>query len=224
MRERLAWDKDSLKWIHAPNSIMPSTNSTANTPRQSVHFNTAPPMMGADTGAIPLMAPTIANALARLAPLNLSVAIEREITIPPAAAQPCTKRNRTKNQMPGAQMHPNVAPKKSHKEIRSGKRRPYLSLSGPNRICPAAKPNMEKVSPNCTCGVLALKNAVMAGRLGKYISVTNGPKAVSMPKNTNKKKAELRLFVECPCQVFLVFLILKYSIFFGSKFSNFRLL
>ena len=61
---------------------------------------------------------------------------------------------------------------------------------------------MENVSPSCTIDTLTPKYCVIAGRLGRYMSVTNGANAVSMPRKTNKKKAELRLLVEDPCQVF----------------------
>ena len=156
-RERLARESDSLKCTQAAVSARPSTNKMPNTPRQPVTFNTAPPSTGAATGAMPLIAPIMASALARLAPLNLSVAMEREITIPPAAAMPCTKRSTTNVWMFGAKIHASVEAKNSHMEISSGARRPYLSLSGPNRICPAARPSMENVSPSCTAEVPALK-------------------------------------------------------------------
>lgn len=81
--ERLARESDSLKWIQAAVRQMPRTNKTAKMPCQPVIFNTTPPITGAVTGAIPLIAPITAKAFAKLAPLNLSVAIEREITMPP---------------------------------------------------------------------------------------------------------------------------------------------
>ena len=54
-----------------------------------------PPMTGAATGATPLIAPITASILASSFPENLSVATEREITIPPAPATPCISRKVT---------------------------------------------------------------------------------------------------------------------------------
>ena len=67
-----------------------------------------PPIMGAATGATPLMAPTIAKALAKSRPENLSAAIERAITIPPAPAIPCKKRIPRKNSILGAKIQAKV--------------------------------------------------------------------------------------------------------------------
>ena len=156
----------------------------ANTPRQPVTFNTAPPITGAATGAMPLMAPITAKALAKLAPLNLSVAIEREMTIPPAPAIPWIKRKAIKTSILGEKIQASVEPKNNHMDTNSGWRRPNLSLNGPNKICPTANPSMEKVSPSCTMEALVLKYDVIAGRLGKYISVTKGPKADKPPMVT----------------------------------------
>ena len=47
-------------------------------------------MIGAATGATPLIAPIIASVFANSLPVNISVATEREITIPPAPAIPST--------------------------------------------------------------------------------------------------------------------------------------
>ena len=49
-----------------------------------------PPATGAATGATPLIAPIIASIFANSLPEYLSAAMEREITIPPAPAIPCT--------------------------------------------------------------------------------------------------------------------------------------
>lgn len=69
-------------------------------------------------------------------------------------------------------------------EIIRGSLRPHLSLKGPKISCPNAKPSIEKVKPICTIETLVLKKTCMEGKLGKYISVTNGPKAVNIPKKT----------------------------------------
>ena len=54
-----------------------------------------PPATGAATGATPLIAPIIASIFASSLPEYLSAAMEREITIPPAPAIPCTTRQPT---------------------------------------------------------------------------------------------------------------------------------
>ena len=64
-------------------------------------------------------------------------------------------------------------------EIISTGLRPYLSLSGPRNICPNPRPAMPVVSPNCTIGTEHLKNSVISGRDGRYISLTKEPKALS---------------------------------------------
>ena len=63
-------------------------------------------------------------------------------------------------------------------------RRPYLSLNGPNKSCPAARPIMLNVSPSWTIGIVVRKSPVMLGNAGRYMSVTNGANAVNAPKNT----------------------------------------
>lgn len=64
----------------------------------------------------------------------------------------------------------------------NGLRRPYLSLIGPNTSCPAAKPTSPVVSPSCTNAVEHPNHFSIAGRTGRYISMTKGPKALSAPK------------------------------------------
>lgn len=49
---------------------------------------------------------------------------------------------------------------------------------------------MLAVNPSCTCEEVVLKYSVIAGNVGKYISVTNGPKAVSTPRNTRINNCE----------------------------------
>ena len=71
-----------------------------------------------------------------------------------------------------------------------GGRRPYLSLSGPKKSWPTASPIMLVVNPSCTIEELVEKYLDMAGRVGRYMSVTKGPKAVIMPKKTSIKRLE----------------------------------
>ena len=57
-------------------------------PCQPIRSVRAPPMIGAVTGATPLIAPITASMRPSSAPENLSVATEREMTMPPDAATP----------------------------------------------------------------------------------------------------------------------------------------
>ena len=68
-------------------------------------------------------------------------------------------------------------------ETSSSGRRPYLSLNCPNRSCPAARPIILNVKPSCTIGIEVWKHSVIAGNAGRYMSVTNGPNAVSEPRS-----------------------------------------
>lgn len=51
------------------------------------------------------------------------------------------------------------------------------------------------VSPNCTCEEVALKYSPIEGKLGKYMSVTNGPNAVNIPNKSSKKNFEFSFFI-----------------------------
>ena len=86
--------------------------------------------------------------------------------------------------MSEAKMQSSVEPMKSHMAVSSGVRRPYLSLRGPKSSCPAARPIMLVVRPICTIDEEVRKKSVMAGSVGRYMSVTSGPKAVRMPSRT----------------------------------------
>ena len=114
------------------------------------------------------------------------VAADREMTMPPEPAMPCRKRAVTNWRMSEAKMQSRVEPMKSHMAVSSGVRRPYLSLRGPKSSCPAARPIMLVVSPICTIDEEVWKKSVMAGSVGRYISVTNGPNAVSRPSRTSR--------------------------------------
>ncbi len=69
-------------------------------------------------------------------------------------------------------------------EARSGTWRPYRSLTGPMNNCPSARPAMLVVIPIWTRGTVVPKKPVMAGRPGRYMSVTSGPKAARLPSVT----------------------------------------
>ena len=119
--------------------------------------------------------------------------MDRAITIPPEAAIPCKKRNKTNIWILGAKIQAVVEKINSHIEKIRGRRRPILSLSGPNTNCPKANPSIENVNPICTMETLVANSLVIIGSPGRYISVTNGPKAVNMPRNVKMKLLELRL-------------------------------
>lgn len=66
--------------------------------------------------------------------------------------------------------------------------RPNLSSSGPYNSCPAAKPIKKLDSDSETWAVVVWSDLAIAGKPGKYISIENGPSAVSEPNiNTVKK-------------------------------------
>lgn len=71
-------------------------------------------------------------------------------------------------------------------DIRTGLR-PYLSLRGPKKTCPTAKPSILVAKPSWTRDGVVLKISAIDGNVGRYISVTNGPKADSIPRNVIRK-------------------------------------
>ncbi len=84
----LLCERDSLKFKETNRRSIPQKNNIAKIPFHPVIPSTVPPMIGAATGAIPFMEPIIEKAFVRFLALNLSVAIERAITMPPAAEIP----------------------------------------------------------------------------------------------------------------------------------------
>lgn len=80
-------------------------------------------MIGAATGATPLIAPIIASVFANSLPVNISVATEREITIPPAPAIPCSKRSIANISIVGAKMQPIVEMIKRYRTATSRQRK-----------------------------------------------------------------------------------------------------
>ena len=57
------------------------------------------------------------------------------------------------------------------------------SLMGPNMSWPMARPAMPDERPSCTMEADVPKYSAIDGRVGRYMSVTKGPKAVSIPRN-----------------------------------------
>lgn len=93
-------------------------------PRQPMTSVRAPPTIGAVTGATPLMAPMTASMRASSAPVKRSAATEREMTMPPAPAMPCSRRSRMNCRMSEAKMQRMVETMKSAMAAISGGRRP----------------------------------------------------------------------------------------------------
>ena len=58
-----------------------------------------------------------------------------------------------------------------------------LSLMGPNMSWPMARPAILDERPSCTMEADVPKYSAIDGRVGRYMSVTKGPKAVSIPRN-----------------------------------------
>ena len=92
----------------------------------------------------------------------------------------------------------------------NGERRPYLSLSGPKKICPAASPIILAVKPNCTNEGVVLKYSPIEGRLGRYMSVTKGPNAVNIPNRVRRKNLEFP-FLLCMSIIFFLFYLIKHA-------------
>lgn len=186
---------DSRRRRLPASSRQPSASRMQKMPCQPITSAKVPPTIGATTGAMPFMAPIRASIRARSRPENLSVATEREMTMPPEPATPCTKRIETNCPMFVARTQSSVEPMKSHMAASNGLRRPYLSLKGPKSSCPAARPAMLVVRPVCTIDEEVWKYSVMAGSAGRYMSVTKGPNAVSMPSRMSRNVLELPLFI-----------------------------
>lgn len=122
-------------------------------PRQPPINAIMPPTIGAATVAMPLTAAMIDIIDVNSRPLYLSAAMLLERTTPPAPEIPWKSRITTNWWMSAAKMHPAVEMMKSNIAHINGLRRPYLSLTGPNTSCPAARPTSPVVSPSCTNAV-----------------------------------------------------------------------
>ncbi len=107
-----------------------------------------PPITGAQTGATPFIAPVTASITASSLPEYMSEATERAMTMPPAPAMPCTRRNAMNCIILWLRMHPAVATRNSAIAITSGFFLPNRSLRGPKMSCPTARPIMLAVSPS----------------------------------------------------------------------------
>ena len=90
------------------------------------------------------------------------------------AQNPPSRHNTANCIMLREYMQPTVAAMNRNIATRSGGRLPYLSLNGPKISCPKASPIMLKVRPSCTIDGVAEKYSAIAGKVGRYMSVTNG--------------------------------------------------
>ena len=96
-----------------------------------------------------------------------SVAIDLEITIPPAPENPWIKRARIKISILGEKTQPIDDKTKKNIEITNGRFLPNLSLTGPKNICPTANPIMLNVKLNCTREAVVSKQVTKLGNAGK---------------------------------------------------------
>lgn|SRR5699024_7664934 len=91
------------------------------------------------------------------------------MTTPAEAVNPSKNLAAMKSQMEGAKMHKTEANTyRINAEIR-GIFLPRLSLNGPKTICPAARPNKQKVKLNWTFEALVPNALAIVGKLGRYI-------------------------------------------------------
>src|ERR1700716_2816343 len=68
-----------------------------------------------------------------------------------------------------------------------GRRRPYVSDSGPAINWPSANPIRQVVSVSCTADGPARRPAEMAGNAGRYMSMDSGANADSEPRMTTSR-------------------------------------
>ena len=122
----------------------PIKASNPNIPRQFVTKSNSPPNTGAQIGAKPCTQANMEKNFAKSFPPYKSVAIDLEITIPPAPESPWIKRAKIKISMPGEKTQATDEKTKKNIEITSGRFGPNLSLTGPKNICPTASPTNAK--------------------------------------------------------------------------------
>lgn len=161
---------------------MPRASRLQNIVRQPPNAPMTPPTIGAATVATPFMALMRDIVTVRLSPLYLSVAMLLESTTAPDPARPWNRRMTMNCQMLLAKMQPAVVVMNMIMAVISGFLRPYLSLIGPKRSCPAAKPIKPVVNPSWTRASEVMNQEVMDGKTGRYMSITNGPKALNVPR------------------------------------------
>src|SRR3954452_20075231 len=77
----------------------------------------------------------------------------------------------------------------------SGSRRPIRSLSGPTTSWPSASPATHAVSVSCTCDAPEPSVRAIWGNAGRYMSIDNGPIALTAPSTTTSRIAAARALV-----------------------------
>lgn len=165
---------------------MPRASRLQNIVRQPPNAPMTPPTIGAATVATPFMALMRDIVTVRLSPLYLSVAMLLESTTAPDPDRPWNRRMTMNCQMLLAKMQPAVVVMNMIMAVISGFLRPYLSLIGPKRSCPAAKPIKPVVNPSWTRASEVMNQEVMDGKTGRYMSITNGPKALNVPRKIRR--------------------------------------
>jgi hypothetical protein len=143
-------------------------------------------------GAIMGDAPNINISNANILALSFKGKISRTIVIEatPAAQLPmaCINRTHIKVCISVAKKQPIDAIIYKTKPAYKGFLRPNLSNSGPYNNCPADIPIKKLDNDNETCAVVVFNDFAIAGNPGKYMSIENGPNAVSEPNIKTVKK------------------------------------
>jgi len=93
-------------------------------PRQSVKSRICPAMIGATTGARPVIIASCENARAVARAWKTSRTIARAMTQTAPPATPCRKRPRTSSEMSGANAHRTVVTTYTTRPVVTGMRRP----------------------------------------------------------------------------------------------------
>src|SRR5690625_190370 len=101
-------------------------------------------------------------------------------------------RNTTNTVTFGTNTHSTEATVNTAIPISSGRRRPSASLIGPMINCPSDRPSIIEVNVNCTCASTAPRSSVICGNAGRYMSVANGPVAVSRPSTNTRSTTDRR--------------------------------
>jgi hypothetical protein len=86
--------------------------------------------------------------------------------MPVAAAKPCTKRAAISSSIVQALAQSTDPTTYPDRPTRRGRRRPYLSLIGPTRSWPSARPTSVVASVACTAPAEVAKSFWMAGKAG----------------------------------------------------------
>jgi len=72
-------------------------------------------------------------------------------------------------------------------------RRPKRSDSGPITSCPRPSPSRVPVSVNCTVAEDVSRSVLIVGSAGRYMSMVNGPSAMSAPSTSTSRRRAPRV-------------------------------